>query len=83
MGDHFNKWKNYGLNKVDNSKNLTEQAFLKSKADFEAFVDRAKDVNNARCFKHFQELNTKNVFKAWFNAIKHLKLVKAKTVEFK
>lgn len=51
--------------------------------EFEAYVDRAREVNTARCFKFFLANRTSNIWKAWNNVIKNLKLTKAKTIEFK
>jgi len=53
QSDSFNKWKMFGLSKVDSHKNEVEAEFRQKSAEFEAFVDKVKETNNARCFKYF------------------------------
>ena len=80
--DAFNKWKLYSLSKVDEKFTNTMMVLKEKDGDFLEHVDQIKQQNNERCFNFFLKKNKSNIFKAWVNIVKHIKLVKSKEQEF-
>jgi len=68
---------------VEETREQANAALMNKSEDFEAFVQKAKDRNTARCYAHFVDINKRNIWRAWLNVINHLKLVKNQTTEFK
>lgn len=79
--DAFTRMKYGALHNVEGRRLQVLRALEGDNRDFDEAVERAKDANNARCFKVFMDKNKANVFRAWLNVIKFFKLQKAKTVE--
>ena len=82
LTDAFGKWKHYAAKSVTNNNDEVTNKLNAHITEFEAFVDQAKEINNARVYKFILENNKANIWRAWLNVIKQFKLTKAKTVEF-
>ena len=50
--------------------------------EFEEWVAKCKDTNNARCLLFFAERNAKNVFKGWVNVVRQFQLEKQTEAHF-
>lgn len=83
MSDSLTKWKRFAFNKVDSQTANITQDLMKAKADFQSFRDATQEKNFERVTAFFIEKNQANIFRAWRNVIKHFKLVKSKTKEFR
>ena len=44
--------------------------------EFEDWVSKCKDTNNARCLLFFAERNAKNIFQGWVNVVRQFQLEK-------
>ena len=82
LTDAFGRWKHYAAKSVTNNNDDVTNKLNAHIAEFESFVDQAKEINNARVYKFMMENNKANIWRAWLNVIKQFKLTKAKTVEF-
>ena len=80
--DAFTRWKNWGLSKVDQQKQSTEAMHVAKSQEFEDYHAKVREVNAARCFKHWTGQRKSDVWRAWANVIRTLKLTKSKGVEF-
>lgn len=76
--DAFNKWKLYSLSKVDQQTGETITRLRQRDDDFQEYIRQIKQTNVARIFSLFMDKNKSNVFAAWLNVIKNIKLTKAK-----
>lgn len=83
MGDSFTKWKKFAFAKVDDKTEEVIEAINNNRQAFQDFRDKASETNQVRITNYFIEKNTQNIWRAWLKVIKHFKLVKAKTAEFK
>jgi len=80
--DAFNRWKASINRNVEAHKDDVLDDMKKKDSEFLEFVDKTKETNLNRCYNHFMEKNKSNLWKAWVNVIKSIKLTKAKTKEF-
>ena len=76
------KWKLTVLSKVEGLRGAVHNEMSEKQREFESFVQKCKDTNNARCLLFFAERNTKNIYQGWVNVIKQFQLVKQKEALF-
>ena len=81
--DAMNKWKNSARIIVNKRFDNALQNMDNHNDDFEQFRQKAKQVNVARCFKYYLEINKSNIFRAWINGVEHVRLMRVKTRDFK
>jgi hypothetical protein len=64
------KWKLTVLSKVEHHTGSVLNELSDKQKQFEEWVAKCKDTNNARCLLYFAERNVKNIFRGWVNVVK-------------